>query len=253
MTTDRLKRALITGGNRGIGYAIAQGLLAQGYEVIITARSFDRAKQAADKLAGNAIPLELDVSNDDSIEQAIAVLSQQIDRLDLLINNAGVYQDKQVDSLTISRALLDTAMQTNVFGVIRLVQACLPLLDRSTDARIINISSGMGAFDSLTTTATSYSLSKLALNGATVMLSQSLAAQNIVVNAMCPGWVRTDMGGNSAPRSPEQGADTAIWLATEAPRTHTGKFFSRSTTHLFLDRFSNYRSSQGKKYQIATA
>ena len=175
MTTDRSKRALIAGGNRGTGFEIAQGLLAQDYEVIITARSFDRAKQVTDKLAGNAIPLELDVSNDDSIEQAIAILSQQIDRLDLLVNNAGVYPDKQVDSLTISRALLDTAMQTNVFGVIRLVQACLPLLDRSTDARIINVSSGMGAFDGLTTTATSYSLSKLALNGATVMLSQSLA------------------------------------------------------------------------------
>jgi NAD(P)-dependent dehydrogenase (short-subunit alcohol dehydrogenase family) len=145
--------------------------------------------------------------------------------LDILINNAGVYPDKQVDSLTISRELLNTAMQTNTFGVIRMVQACLPLLEKSSDARIINLSSGMGEVNSLTTTATSYCLSKLALNGATIMLSQSLKPKHIAINAMCPGWVRTDMGGTSADRSPEQGADTAIWLATEASRSETGQFW----------------------------
>jgi NAD(P)-dependent dehydrogenase (short-subunit alcohol dehydrogenase family) len=223
MTTN--KRALVTGGNRGIGLAIAQGLINRDYEVIITARSIESAQTAAEQLGEKAIPLELDVSDDNSIAQAIAILTQQIARLDVLINNAGVYPDKQVDSLTISRELLNTAMQTNTFGVIRMVQACLPLLEKSSDARIINLSSGMGEFNGLTTTAPSYCLSKLGLNGATVMLSQSLTSKNIVINAMCPGWVRTDMGGNSAPRSPEQGADTAIWLATEAPRGETGKFW----------------------------
>jgi NAD(P)-dependent dehydrogenase (short-subunit alcohol dehydrogenase family) len=106
-----------------------------------------------------------------------------------------------------------------------MVQACLPLLEKSTDARVINMSSDMGELYGLTTTATSYSLSKLALNGATIMLSQSLTPKNIAINAMCPAWVRTDMGGTSAPRSPEQGADTAIWLATEAPRNESGKFW----------------------------
>jgi NAD(P)-dependent dehydrogenase (short-subunit alcohol dehydrogenase family) len=223
MTTN--KRVLVTGGNRGIGLAIAQGLIALNYEVIITARSLDAAQQAAEKLGAKAIPLELDVSDDNSIDSAIATLTQQIDSLDVLINNAGVYPDKQIDSLTISRELLNTAMQTNTFGVIRMVQACLPLLEKSSDARIINVSSGMGELDSLTTTATSYSLSKLALNGATIMLAQSLKPKNVAINAMCPGWVRTDMGGTSATLSPEQGADTAIWLATEAPRSETGKFW----------------------------
>jgi NAD(P)-dependent dehydrogenase (short-subunit alcohol dehydrogenase family) len=223
MTTS--KRALVTGGNRGIGFAIAQGLINLNYEVIITARSIESAKQAAEKLGEKAMPLELDVSDERSIENAIALLTQQIDRLDILINNAGVYPDKQVDSLTISRDLLNTAMQTNTFGVIRMVQACLPLLEKSSDARIINVSSGMGELNSLTTTATSYSLSKLALNGATIMLAQSLKPKHIAINVMCPGWVRTDMGGASANRSPEQGADTAIWLATEAPSSETGKFW----------------------------
>jgi NAD(P)-dependent dehydrogenase (short-subunit alcohol dehydrogenase family) len=219
------KRALVTGGNRGIGFAIAQGLIERDYEVIITARSIESAKKAAEKLAEKAIPLALDVSDDSSIDRAISLLSQQIDCLDVLINNAGVYPDKEVDSLTISRELLNTAMQTNTFGVIRMVQACLPLLEKSSDARIINVSSGMGELNSLTTTATSYSLSKLALNGATIMLSQSLKPKNIAINTMCPGWVRTDMGGNAAPRSPEQGADTAIWLATEASHSESGKFW----------------------------
>lgn len=222
--TDR-KCALVTGSNRGIGLAIAQGLLDRDYEVIITARSVDSAQKAAEKLGGQVIPLELDVSDDRSIDRAISVLSLKIERLNILVNNAGVYPDRQVDSLTISRELLDTAMQTNAFGAIRMVQACLPLLEQSADARIINVSSGMGAFDSLTTTAPSYSLSKLALNGVTVMLSQSLKSKHIAINAMCPGWVRTDMGGTSAPRSPEQGADTAIWLATEAPSNETGEFW----------------------------
>jgi NAD(P)-dependent dehydrogenase (short-subunit alcohol dehydrogenase family) len=223
MTTS--KRALITGGNRGIGLAISQGLLAQGYEVIITARSFDRAKQAAEQLAGTVMPIELDVSDDGSVDRAIATLNQRIDCLDVLINNAGIYPDQNVDILTISREQLDRAMQTNTFGTIRMVQAALPLLEKSNDARVINVSSGMGALDGLTTTAPSYCLSKLALNGATIMLAQSLSAKRIAVNSMCPGWVRTDMGGTSAPRSPAQGADTAIWLATEAPHSLSGKFF----------------------------
>ncbi len=219
------KTVLVTGGNRGIGFAIAQGLLARGYEVIISARSLDSARQAAEKLQGDVIPLALDVSDDQSIEQAVNIVSQRCDRLDVLVNNAGIYPDDNVNILTISREVLDAAMQTNTFGVIRMVQAFSPLLEKSQDARVINLSSGMGALDGLTATAPSYCLSKLALNGATLMLAHSLEAKGIVVNAVCPGWVRTDMGGAAAPRSPEQGADTAIWLAAEAPRSETGKFW----------------------------
>ncbi len=226
MTTQQQKQALVTGGNRGIGFAIAQGLLAKGYEVVLTSRSLNNAKQAAEKLNGTVIPLELDVSDDRAIDKAVQTLAaQNITQLDVLINNAGVYPDSSVDMLTISRELLDSAMNTNVFGVVRVAQAFLPLLEAAEDARIINVSSGMGALDGLTTTAPSYCLSKLALNGATIMLAQSLRSKGIAVNAMCPGWVRTDMGGASAPRSPEQGADTAIWLATEASGKESGQFW----------------------------
>jgi NAD(P)-dependent dehydrogenase (short-subunit alcohol dehydrogenase family) len=221
------KIALVTGGNRGIGFAIAQGLLKEGFEIIISARSLEKAKEASEKLQtfGKVIPIELDISDDQSINQAVETLNKSIDRLDVLINNAGIYPDHNVNILNISRELLNSGVNTNTFGVIRMIQAFLPLLEKSQDARIINVSSGMGALDGLTTTAPSYCLSKLALNGATIMLAEVLRPQNIAVNAMCPGWVKTDMGGASAPRSPEQGADTAIWLAKEAPRHETGKFW----------------------------
>lgn len=219
------KIALITGANRGIGFAIAQGLIAKGYQVIITARSLEKAQQAAEKLQGNVIPVELDISRDRSIEQAVKILKQKSDRLDVLINNAGIYPDEGVNILTIERELLDLTFNTNTFGAIRMVQTLLPLLEKSEDARVINVSSGYGEIDGLSADVPSYCLSKLALNGATIMLADALQSQGIVVNSMCPGWVKTDMGGTSAPRTPEQGADTAIWLATIAPRSETGKFW----------------------------
>jgi NAD(P)-dependent dehydrogenase (short-subunit alcohol dehydrogenase family) len=221
------KIALVTGGNRGIGFAITQGLLQKGYQVIITSRSLDKAKQAAEKLNSNGkvIPIELDVADDNSINKAVESLQQKVERLDVLINNAGIYPDEGVNILTIDRQLLVTTLNTNTLGAIRMVQAFLPLLKKSQDARVINVSSGFGEINGLSADYPSYCLSKLALNGATIMLSQALRSEKIAVNAICPGWVKTDMGGDSAPRTPLQGADTAIWLATVAPGEETGKYW----------------------------
>ncbi|MDJ0898587.1 MAG: SDR family NAD(P)-dependent oxidoreductase [Xenococcus sp. MO_188.B8] len=231
MENKRDKIALVTGGNRGIGFAIAQGLLQKGYQVIITSRSLAKAQEAAKKLQplGKVISIELAVADDNSIEQAVVTINQEINRLDVLINNAGIYPDRDVNILTISRKLLDSTLNTNTFGAIRMVQVLLPLLEKSQDARVINISSGYGQINGLSADVPSYCLSKLALNGATIMLADALSSKGIVVNAVCPGWVRTDMGGESAPRSPEQGADTAIWLATEASGSETGKFWRDRT------------------------
>lgn len=220
------KRALVTGGNKGIGFAICQGLLAQGFEVILAARSLDKAKGAIAKLqSSNVRPIELDVSDDDSINLAAKNLSQEIDLLDVLINNAGIYPDEGVNILTISRELLTRTMNVNAFGAIRVTQAFLPLLLNSSNARIVNTSSGYGELAGLSADVPSYCLSKLTLNGATIMLAEALRTKGIVVNAFDPGWVKTDMGGNNASRTPEQGADTAIWLATVAPLNLTGKMF----------------------------
>ncbi|MBD0389485.1 MAG: SDR family oxidoreductase, partial [Nostoc sp. C3-bin3] len=225
MESTQNKRALVTGGNRGIGFAIAQGLLTKDYEVIITSRSLDNAKQAAEKLPGKVIPIELDVTDDRSIDQAVKTLHQKIDRLDVLINNVGVYPDNGFNILTIDRELLDSTMNTNVFGAIRMVQAFLSLLEKSPDARVVNVSSGYGALEDLSADVPSYCLSKLALNGTTIMLAQALHSKGIVVNSICPGWVRTDMGGEEAPRSVEEGADTAVWLCLLPSSGPTGLFF----------------------------
>ena len=220
------KYALVTGGNKGIGFAICQGLLKSGFEVILAARSLDKAKAAIAQLQSAQVhPLVLDVADDNSIHQAVESLSQQLGHLDVLINNAGIYPHEDVNILTIDRSLLEQAMQTNTFGAIRTAQAFLPLLEKASAARIINVSSGYGALDGLSANVPSYCLSKLALNGATIMLAEALQPKGIAVYAMCPGWVKTDMGGASAPRTPEQGADTAIWLATDASPELSGKFF----------------------------
>ncbi|PIG93101.1 SDR family NAD(P)-dependent oxidoreductase [Gloeocapsopsis sp. IPPAS B-1203] len=219
------KRALVTGGNKGIGFAICQGLLQAGFEVIIAARSLDKAKAAIQKLPANASvrAVELDVTDDNSIHRAAEQLSQ--DGLDVLVNNAGVYPDQGVNILNVSRSILQQAMSTNTFGPIHVTQAFLPLLQKAKLARVINVSSGYGELGGLSADVPSYCLSKLALNGATIMLAEALQSQGIAFYAMCPGWVKTDMGGENAPRSPEQGADTAIWLATEASPDLSGKFF----------------------------
>ncbi|MDZ4872154.1 MAG: Fatty acyl-CoA reductase [Chroococcidiopsis cubana SAG 39.79] len=220
------KRALVTGGNKGIGFVVCQGLINQGFEVILAARSLDKAQAAIEQLnSSNVRPLELDVGDDNSIKLAAKNLSQEINSLDILINNAGIYPDEGVDILTASRELLARTMNVNAFGAIRVTQAFLPLLTKSSNARVVNTSSGYGQLSGLSADVPSYCLSKLTLNGATIMLSEILQHKGIVVNAIDPGWVKTNMGGNNAPRTPEQGADTAIWLATVAPSNLSGKLF----------------------------
>jgi NAD(P)-dependent dehydrogenase (short-subunit alcohol dehydrogenase family) len=222
------KCALVTGGNKGIGFAICQGLLKAEFEVIIAARSLDKAKTAVEKLSDNnskVRSLELDITDDTSIDRAVKDLSQDITALDVLINNAGIYPDEGVNILTISRELLNRTMNTNTFSPIRVTQAFLPLLEKADAAKVINVSSGYGQLNGLSADVPSYCLSKLTLNGATIMLADALQSKRIVVNALDPGWVQTDMGGSSAPRTPEQGADTAVWLATEATSNISGKLF----------------------------
>jgi NAD(P)-dependent dehydrogenase (short-subunit alcohol dehydrogenase family) len=116
-------------------------------------------------------------------------------------------------------------LQTNTFGPLEMTQAFLPYLRKSSGARVVNMSSSYGQLDGLSANAPSYCLSKFALNGVTIMLAEALKGEGIAVNSMCPGWVRTDMGGSTAPRSVAEGADTAVWLATEADQKLTGKFF----------------------------
>jgi NAD(P)-dependent dehydrogenase (short-subunit alcohol dehydrogenase family) len=219
------KIALVTGGNRGIGKEIVRQLAAKGFQVVLTARDPKAGAQAASAIKGEVEFLALDVTDDDSIALGAENFAKLSDSLDVLVNNAAIYPDERFDILTVSRELLTKTFQTNTFGAIRMVQAFLPYLTRADHARVINLSSGYGELDGLSANVPSYCLSKLTLNGATIMLDQALRNRGISVNSVCPGWVRTDMGGPNATKSVEEGADTTVWLATDAPHSLSGKFF----------------------------
>jgi len=222
------KLALVTGGNRGIGFAICQGLLEAGFEVILSARTFDKAKAAIAQLDADAKahPAAISVTDDNSILDTAAMLAEDYGALDVLINNAGIYPDHEASILTVDRKLMAIAADTNAFSSVKMVQAFLPMLEKAEAARVINMSSGYGQLSSLSANVPSYCLSKLALNGATIMLAEALKPKGIHCYAANPGWVRTDMGGDSAPRSPQEGAATAVWLATTPEAPETGKFWS---------------------------
>jgi NAD(P)-dependent dehydrogenase (short-subunit alcohol dehydrogenase family) len=164
------KIALVTGANRGIGKEIVRQLAARGFRVVLTARDLKAGVQAASTIAGDVGFLTLDVADDQSISQAAENFSKESDRLDVLINNAGIYPDEGFNILTAPRELLVRTFQTNTFGAIRVVQAFLPFLSRADQARIVNLSSGYGELGGLSSDVPSYCLSKLTLNGATIML-----------------------------------------------------------------------------------
>ena len=220
------KIALITGANRGIGYAIAEGLIKANVRVIIGSRSLEKGKEAVEKLSSTlASAVEIDIADDDSINRAFEELRGKIDRLDVLINNAGIYPDNGFNILTIDRDLLTKTLNVNTFGAIKTTQIFLPLLEKADKARVINYTSGYGQLNGLSAGVPSYCLSKLTLNGATIMLADALYSKDITVNAVDPGWVSSDMGGANAPRTVEQGADTAVWLATVDSIEDSGKLW----------------------------
>jgi NAD(P)-dependent dehydrogenase (short-subunit alcohol dehydrogenase family) len=216
---------LITGANRGIGLQTAKELAGRGFRVFVGTRDERAGAAAVASVGSNAKVLIVDVADSKSIAAAAQTLAKTTDRLDVLINNAGIYPDRGISVLDVTRNRMVETLQTNTFGPIEVTQAFLPLLRKSSAARVINVSSGYGQLDGLSPGVPSYCLSKLALNGVTIMLAQALRSDRIAVNSVCPGWVRTDMGGADADRSVEEGADTIVWLASEAPTTLTGKFF----------------------------
>jgi len=224
--TERI--VLITGSNRGIGLETARQLARRGFHVIIGARDEGKGEQAAEAIkdeGGKASFISLDASRSEGIRNAVNQFATIADHLDVLINNAAIYPDEGLSILTISREQFVETFQTNTFGPLEVTQAFLPFLRRARTARVINVSSGYGQLGGLSPNVPSYCLSKLALNGLTIMLAKALRGDGVAVNSMCPGWVRTEMGGPNATRSVEEGADTAVWLAIDAPQEFTGKFF----------------------------
>lgn len=231
MTAEKI--ALVTGANKGIGLEIVRQLAQAGFRVFLTARDRQRGEEASKKLQqdGNSVEfLQLDVDDEASIEQLAKELASRIDHLDVLVNNAGILLDASNASvLDVEPTLILQTLQTNTFGPLRLTQKLVPLLAKSDAGKVINVSSGGGQLTDMGNWAPGYSLSKTALNAVTGMMAAALKDKHIAVNSICPGWVRTDMGTSSAPRSVQQGADTVTWLATEAPSNLTGKFLRDRT------------------------
>ena len=221
-----MKTALITGAKKGIGHEVARQLAAKGFHVFVGARNAKACRKAVEEIAkkcGKATFLEIDVADNDSVTNATREFPDIGDHLDVLVNNAGIIVDGDDAILEVSDDLFRKTLETNTLGALRVTRAFLPLLQNSKAPRVINVSSGGGQLTGgADGWAPAYCVSKTALNGITVQLAAALP--KFAVNSVCPGWVRTDMGGENASRSVEEGADTIVWLASEAPQDLTGKF-----------------------------
>ncbi|PYF96828.1 Short-chain dehydrogenase [Georgenia satyanarayanai] len=229
MTT---RTALVTGANKGIGLAIARGLGAAGFRVGVGARDERRRREAVDRLRAqgvDAFGVALDVTDDASVAAAAATLEQTAGHLDVLVNNAGIgggTENGAQDPTTLDLDVLRTVLDTNVFGVVRVTNAMLPLLRCSDAPRIVNMSSNMGSLTLQTgPQMAAYAPSKSMLNSVTAQYARRLADTNIIVNAACPGYVATDFTGHSSTRTPEEGAAIAVRLATLPDDGPRGGFF----------------------------
>jgi NAD(P)-dependent dehydrogenase (short-subunit alcohol dehydrogenase family) len=213
---DRI--ALVTGANRGIGLAVAQGLAGRGFTTVLTARDLGAARAAAGSIAGSVLARRLDVTDADTVAQVAA----ELDRLDVLVNNAGILYDTWQSPSTADLDQVREALEVNVLGAWRVTQAVLPLM--GAGGRIVNVSSGAGMLTGMGAGTPAYGVSKAALNAFTFKLAAELRGRGILVNAVCPGWVATDMGGPGG-RPVEEGAASVLWAVDLPDDGPTGGFF----------------------------
>ncbi len=221
--------AVVTGGNKGIGFEICRQLARKGVNVVLTARDAGMGLAATERLQAqglNVIFHPLDVTDAAGVRRLARYLRLTHRRCDILVNNAGVALDRY------STSVLDTPVQlfrdtleTNVYGPLMLCQELVPLMLREGYGRVVNLSSGMGQLEDMGDGSAAYRMSKTALNALTRMVAAATAKKGILVNALCPGWVRTDMGGRNAARGVEKGAQTAVWLATLPANGPSGGLF----------------------------
>jgi len=214
--------SLVTGGNRGIGREVCRQLADRGYHVVLTARSAQAATAAA--RAAGAEPLPLDVTDPGSIAAAARQVGERHGRLDVLVNNAAIDYDTGQRAIDADLAVVREAAETNLYGPWLMVQQFLPLLRASEHPRIVNVSSEAASLASMGGGTPAYTASKVGLNALTRMLAAELRRDHVLVNAVCPGWVATDMGGPGG-RPVEAGAASVVWAATLPDSGPTGGFF----------------------------
>jgi NAD(P)-dependent dehydrogenase (short-subunit alcohol dehydrogenase family) len=227
--------AVVTGANRGLGLETARQLAKRDIRVIITSRNAGKGEMALEKLLAEGLDVlfqPLDVTSETSVAELGAFIHSRCGRLDILVNNAGVFLDSHgseeagsASVFTASLETLTTTLKTNVYGPLMLAQELVPLMKHQHYGRIVNLSSGMGQLSEMEGRSPAYRISKTALNALTRILAAETQGFNILVNSVCPGWVRTDMGGPHAERPVEEGAAGIVWAATLPDDGPTGGFF----------------------------
>ena len=226
-TSGQNRVALVTGANRGIGLEVSRQLLQRNYRVILTGRDPAQIEKAARTLGDErAIAMTMDVTDRASIERAHSLVTGRIGPVDVLVNNAAILLHESSDVLDVPLDDYRRTFETNVFGAIQVCQILVPPMATHRYGRVVNVSSGAGQLSRMSTYAPAYSISKTALNAFTRILAETYKRRGVLVNCVDPGWVRTDMGGPSAPRSVAEGADTIVWLATLPDNGPSGGFFA---------------------------
>lgn len=218
---------IITGANRGLGFATARALAEKGHHVILTARDASKGAAAAEELAELGLSVQAavcDVTSDDSVAALVERVMAEHGRVDVLINNAGRIFEKGYPTLAVDAATILRSVDTNTLGAWRLGRLVLPIMNAQGHGRIVNLTSGMGALSEMETGFAAYRIAKTALHAVTVLLANE-AASGVLVNVVCPGWVRTDMGGSNAPLSIEEGIAGVVWAATLPAGGPSGGFF----------------------------
>ncbi len=223
------KVAIITGGNRGIGREIARQLAKAEMTVVIGSRDAARGEQAARELEAEGVQvasLQLDVIDTKSVRRFVKEVEKKFGAPSVLVNNAGVYPESRAARVQdVPTSIWRETFETNLFGPVRMCREVIPLMKRLKFGRIVNISSGLGQLHQMAEGSPAYRVSKASLNALTATLAAEVKPDGILVNSMSPGWVRTGMGGQEAPRSVDEGAETAVWLCLLPSNGPTGQFF----------------------------
>lgn len=218
-----MKVALVTGANKGLGFETVRQLARNGFKVYLAARNEEKGEAAAKQLQAEDLAVEfiqLDVTKNASIRKAVDHIKDSEGHIDVLVNNAGVFLEpfhgnsQESSVLKVDPVIILKTIETNTMGPLMLIQSIVPLMLEQGSGRIINISSGMGALSGMDGFWPGYRMSKTALNALTAITARELEGTNVSINSVCPGWCRTDMGGESATRSVQEGIETTLWLAT---------------------------------------
>src|SRR3989338_6776006 len=224
--TDKI--ALVSGAAKGLGFEISKQLARLGVTVVMTDRDETNGQKAAETLKNknlDTVFFPMDVTDPESIRHAREFVEKEFGRLDTLINNAGIYIDGKISGLEIDAETVLKTFKTNTLGHLLVSQTFIPLMKKNRYGRIVNMASGLGTLDEMGKGYPSYRISKTALNAVTRILAAETKGTGILINSMCPGLCRTDMGGPFADRSPEKGAETAVYLATLPDNGPTGSYF----------------------------